>query len=222
MPIHRQNISTRIWRCRVADAQTAQQGPLLVLASASPRRADLLRSMGLEFDVVVTDTDESRHHNERADVYVERLALEKAQAAHRPDAVVIGADTCVSLADDIFGKPEHADHAFSMLRSLSGTCHTVFTGVALVYGNRVATAVERTNVYFNELSDDTINWYISTGEAFDKAGSYGMQGYGGVFVERIEGSPSNVIGLPLHCLVALATRVGVDLNRFRVEARSPL
>ena len=176
--------------------------------------------MGLRFEVIVTDTDESRRDREPAEVYVERLALNKARAAHRDDAVVVGADTCVAVDDAILGKPEHADHAFAMLRSLSGRAHSVFTGVALVYGNRVASCVEQTNVHFNELSDDTINWYISTGEAFDKAGSYGMQGYGGVFVERIDGSPSNVIGLPLHRVVELATRIGIDINSFRDHVNS--
>lgn len=171
--------------------------------------------MGLQFDVVVTDIDETQRDVETAAVYVERLAREKAAAANLPDAVVIGADTCVALDDMILGKPDNADHAFAMLRSLSGRAHTVFTGVACAFGNRIATTVERTNVHFNALSDDTINWYISTGEAFDKAGSYGMQGYGGVFVERIDGSPSNVIGLPLHRVVELAGRIGIDITQFR-------
>ena len=173
--------------------------------------------MGLHFEVLVTDTNETRRDGERADAYVERLARDKAASVRHTDAIVIGADTCVALDDSVLGKPAHADGAFAMLRSLSGRSHAVFTGVALVYGDRVATAVERTEVHFNELSDDTINWYISTGEAFDKAGSYGMQGYGGVFVERIDGSPSNVIGLPLHRVVDLATRIGIDINRFRAQ-----
>ena len=148
----------------------------------------------------------------------ERLARAKAKAPSRSDAVVIGADTCVVLDGMILGKPNNADHAQAMLRSLSGRSHAVFTGVALMYGNRFASCVERTTVTFNPLTDDSINWYISSGEAFDKAGSYGMQGYGGVFVERIEGSPSNVIGLPLHRVVELADQLGIDLKAFRAPS----
>ncbi len=191
--------------------------------------------MGLVFDIVVTDVDETHRGDETPSQFVERLALDKARVGlttgptptgptptgptptgpTSTGAVSIGADTCVVRDGDILGKPRSADDARTMLRSLSGRDHYVHTGVAMVYRDRVATSVETTIVTFNILSDATIDWYISTGEAFDKAGSYGMQGYGGVFVERIAGSPSNVIGLPLHVAVRLGVEIGMDLNRFR-------
>ena len=174
--------------------------------------------MGLAFEIEVSDIDESQWANESAVDYVRRLALAKAQAVAAnsfDNAVVIGADTCVVRDTDILGKPRNANDAKAMLQSLSGRNHVVYTGVAMVYRDRVAAAVERTTVTFNTLSNDIIDWYISTGEAFDKAGSYGMQAYGGVFVERIDGSPSNVIGLPLHLVPRLATEIGIDLNMFR-------
>jgi septum formation protein len=175
--------------------------------------------MGLTFDVEVSDIDESQWPNETPIRYVQRLALAKARAVAAmigsDNAVVIGADTCVVRDTDILGKPRNANDARTMLQSLSGRSHVVYTGVAITYRDRSATAVEPTTVTFNVLSNETIDWYIATGEAFDKAGSYGMQAYGGVFVERIDGSPSNVIGLPLHVVPKLATEIGVDLNTFR-------
>ena len=168
-------------------------GVWVVLGSASPRRKDLLETMGLRFDIVAADIDESTRSNEDPARYVARLARSKALAvladlSGDDHTVVIGADTCVVRDAEILGKPRNADDARTMLQSLSGRDHFVHTGVAMLFRNREATHVETTTVTFNVLSDATIDWYISTGDAFDKAGSYGMQSFGGVFVERIMGS----------------------------------
>ena len=196
---------------------TSSSGAIeFVLASASPRRADLLRSLGLQFRIVVTDIDESLVPGESPTTYVERLARSKALAAPvGPDSVVLGADTTVALDDTILGKPADADEARSMLRSLSGRTHTVYTGVALRRADTVVSTVVATGVTFRHLDDATVEWHIATGEAFDKAGGYGMQGYGGAFVASIVGSPSNVVGLPLHVLDELATQLGVGLASVR-------
>jgi septum formation protein len=201
------------WCCPVADSPPRT----LVLASASPRRADLLRGIGLRFDIEPADVDETRHDDEPAMEYVERVARDKATrvVTRRHDALVIAADTCVALDHDVLGKPVDADEARKMLALLSGREHLVHTGVAIAHGNRIESDVATTTVYFNELDDATVDWYLATGEAYDKAGGYAMQGYGGVFVLAVDGSPSNVVGLPLHLLGALARDVGVDLAHFR-------
>ncbi|HEY1741075.1 MAG TPA: Maf family protein [Acidimicrobiia bacterium] len=200
----------------MADARP-RQPQQLVLASQSPRRADLLRSIGLTFDVVPADIDETRRHDEPAVEYVERLAREKAEriAARRTDAVVLAADTCVAIDDDVLGKPADHDEARTMLQRLSGRDHLVHTGVAVGSHHRIETGVATTSVSFNDLDTATIDWYLATGEAFDKAGGYAMQSFGGVFVRAIHGSPSNVVGLPLHLVTALARDLGVDLAQFR-------
>jgi septum formation protein len=189
----------------------------LVLASSSPRRADLLQSMGLKFVVEPADVDETRHTAEPAIDYVERVARDKVVkiAARRPDAVVLGADTCVAIDDDVLGKPADDDEARTMLRRLSGRAHLVHTGVAVARGAHIESDVATTTVYFNDLDEATIEWWLATGEALDKAGGYAMQSFGGVFVLAIDGSPSNVVGLPLHLVAALARDLGVDLTQFR-------
>ena len=190
----------------------------LVLASQSPRRSDLLRSLGLEFEVEPADVDESRYDGEPAVDYVVRVARDKAMkvAARHPDALVVAADTTVALTPlEILAKPADEHDARSMLTMLSGRSHLVHTGVALARGPIVESEVETTTVRFNDIDEPTLDWYLATGEALDKAGGYAMQGYGGVFVQSIDGSPSNVVGLPLHVVVGLARRLGVDLARFR-------
>ena len=172
----------------------------LVLASQSPRRADLLQSIGLTFEIMPADIDETRHRAEPAVEYVERLAREKAQriAERHSDAMVIAADTCVAVDDDVLGKPVDHGEARTMLERLSGRDHLVHTGVAVAAHERIESDIATTAVFFNELDTATIDWYLTTGEALDKAGGYAMQGFGGVFVLAIDGSPSNVVGLPLH------------------------
>lgn len=192
-----------------------------MLASASPRRADLLHSVGLRFEVVPADIDETRHDGEAAKPYVERLAREKLAkvAKKHTDALVIAADTCVAREPlDVLGKPVDNDDARAMLLSLSGRGHLVHTGVAVANSGQVAAAVATTAVFFYDLDEATIDWYLATGEALDKAGGYAMQGYGGVFVRWIDGSPSNVVGLPLHLVAELAHQTGVELSAFRIPA----
>jgi septum formation protein len=171
-----------------------------VLASGSPRRSELLALLGISFDVVVPDVDEIPLPGETSLDLVARLAAAKAIAiaADRPDAVVIGADTAVDVDGEILGKPEDADCARRMLRTLSGRTHVVNTGVALAVDGEVATARTSSDVTFGALSDADIGWYLGTGEPFDKAGGYALQGAGGVFVTTVSGSVSGVLGLPLH------------------------
>ena len=182
--------------------------PRLVLASASPRRATLLSQIGLTFDVHPSDVVESsldiRSDNPAVEV-TQKLALLKAAtvAQHFDEAIIIGADTLVSLDGELLGKPTDDKNAFEMLTHLNDTSHEVVTGVALVdagTGREVVWA-ETTQVYFRELRNDEIATYIASGEASDKAGAYGIQGRGAAFVRRIEGCYFNVVGLPLASFV---------------------
>lgn len=177
----------------------------LILASGSPRRAAILRNAGLEFDVRVAGVDESRLGQETPEGYVRRLAETKALAVAALEreagerAVVIGADTTVVAGGAMLEKPVDADDARRMLRLLSGRSHDVLTGVALVRmpDRERISFVESTRVIFASLTDEQIDSYIATGEPFDKAGAYGIQGIGGTFVSKIEGCYFNVMGLPL-------------------------
>lgn len=196
------------WRCRVADS------PEIVLASASPRRLELLDRLGVEPTVLPPDIDETPLPAEAADAYVVRLAVAKAAAVAATltgDALVIAADTTVEIDGDILAKPLDAVDAAVMLRRLSGRRHRVFTGVAVRRGDDVRSEVVATGVRFAALTEADIDWYVGTGEPLDKAGAYALQGAGGVFVEAVEGSVSNVVGLPLHTVVRLAAGLGVRL-----------
>ena len=170
----------------------------IVLASASPRRSELLRAAGIEFTVRVADIDETILSGESPEEYVLRLACEKARAVARDGEWVLGADTTVVVNGEIAGKPVDTDDARRMLRMLSGQWHEVLTGVSLVGGGQVLSEVAVTRVKFAELTDAEIDWYVATGEPMDKAGAYGIQGYASRFVESIEGSYSNVVGLPVQ------------------------
>ncbi len=193
----------------------------LVLASASPRRQELLADLGLVFEVRPADIDESVRAGESGVTYVERLAREKAMTVARPGELVLAADTTVDLDGDLLGKPVDADDARGLMRRLSDSTHHVHTGVAAVLTDddtsalaRTASTVVTTAVTFAPVPDEWIDWYIDTGEPFDKAGGYGMQGSAAIFVHRIDGSPSNVIGLPLDATASLVAQVGVDLFDF--------
>ncbi|MFE8597021.1 Maf family protein [Archangium violaceum] len=189
----------------------------LVLASASPRRRELLGQLGLAFDVSAADIDETPHQGEAATAYVLRLAREKARtvATRTPGAWVLAADTTVVLGDELLGKPHDAAEVRDMMRRLSGRTHEVQTGVALAGpgGEHPCehAMVVRTRVTFRPLSEGEIAWYASTGESLDKAGGYAIQGKGGFLVAGIEGSPTNVIGLPLGETLELLARAGVPL-----------
>ena len=171
----------------------------LLLASASPRRAELLRAAGFQFDVQPAHVDESIHVNETPEQYVRRVADAKARAVLHDagNRIVLAADTTVVADDHILGKPLDAADASRMLGLLSGRRHEVLTAVTLARGGRVLTRVALTEVDFAPLSHDEIAWYIASGEPFDKAGAYAVQGLASRFVVRIEGSHSNVVGLPV-------------------------
>ena len=184
----------------------------VILASASPRRHDLLANIGVRFVVRQPDIDESPLEGESPVAYVTRLAATKAAAvAAAPDDLVIAADTTVDLDSRILGKPADDREAASMLRSLSGRTHHVHTGVAVCRNGVELVEACTTLVTFVPLDEAAIQWYISTGEPMGKAGAYALQGAGASLVSRVEGSVSNVIGLPMHVLVQLATRSGVEL-----------
>jgi septum formation protein len=185
----------------------------ILLGSASPRRRDLLAQMGLEFAVVSPDVDETPIGREDPVAYVRRLAIAKSSAITPPDddTLVITADTTVDLGGDILGKPIDAADAVAMLRRLSARTHRVHTGVAVRRGDRLVTDVVTSLVTFVPLTSATIEWYVGTGEPLDKAGAYAIQGAGAVLVQRVRGSVSNVVGLPLHAVVRLAGELGVSL-----------
>ena len=173
---------------------------MLILASSSPRRAELLRAAGIDFDVQSADLDETAYAGETPDAYVRRLAAEKARTVlvHGGAAVVLAADTTVVIDETILGKPADEEDAARMLRLLSGRTHEVLTAVSVARAGAVMlTEVERTIVEFAPLSQFEIDWYVATGEPRDKAGAYAIQGYASRFVTRIDGSYSNVVGLPV-------------------------
>ena len=171
----------------------------MILASRSPRRAELLTAAGIAFEVQAADVDETPRPQETAAAYVERLAIDKARAvfALRPGARVLGADTTVTIDGEILGKPVDEADALRMIRMLSGRPHEVHTGVAVVSPFGVRSAVDTTRVWFSPMTDEDISWYVSTGEPVDRAGAYAIQGLASRFIPRIEGSYSNVVGLPV-------------------------
>ena len=186
----------------------------LVLASSSPRRADLLRQLALEFEVRPADVDETHRPEEPASAYVERLAREKALTVSEPDLIAVGADTAVVHEGHILGKPAHPEEARSMLRRLQDDVHEVFTGIAVSRAGEVESLVDVTKVTMLSMTEDEIADYVETGEPMDKAGAYALQERGGVFVHSVAGSPFTVVGLPIHLLPRLLRRVGADLQRF--------
>jgi len=194
----------------------------VVLASQSPRRRELLTLVGIAHDVVPADIDETPFPHEAPAAYTERLARGKAVAvAHRfPDAVTIGSDTTVVIDGELLGKPEDAADAARMLRQLSGRTHTVSTAVAVARGDRVLSGVEDVAVTFRALTDDDIAAYVATREPMDKAGAYGIQGYGATIVERIDGDFFAVMGLPLLRLTRLLGDVGLTYRFGPVTERS--
>ncbi|MGC8121156.1 Maf family protein [Marinobacter sp. VGCF2001] len=182
----------------------------LILASASPRRAELLRQIGVSFRVMPAEIDETPQPAEPARDYVERLAREKALAVSRaaPDVLVLGSDTSVVLNGEILGKPASEAEAGDMLQRLSGNTHQVMTSVALAQADQCQALVVVTDVTFRELEAAEINAYVATGEPMDKAGGYGIQGLGGIFVRELRGSYSAVVGLPLRETAELLASAG--------------
>jgi len=187
--------------------------PRLVLASASPRRALILRSLGVAFRVAPANVDESLLPGEEVMAAAERLARAKAEAVARDERLpVLGADTVVVREGRILGKPSTPQEARGMLRFLAGGRHEVVTGLCLVANGATYGGVERTGVAFADLSDAEIEWYVATGEPLDKAGAYHVDGRGALFITGIEGSPSNVAGLPVRLLFRLAREAGLRLG----------
>ena len=186
--------------------------PRVILASQSPRRRDLLTLVGIDHDVRPADIDESQLPGESDADHPERLAREKAAAIDVADAVTIGSDTIVVVDGDILGKPRDREHAMQMLRRLSGRTHTVMTGVAASWNGRVVSGLEEVDVTFRPLTDEEIARYVDTGEPMDKAGAYGIQGFGATIVERVEGDYFAVMGLALNRLVRLLRELGLDYD----------
>jgi septum formation protein len=180
----------------------------LVLASGSPRRAEILKRASWPHEVIVAGIDESLQPDEQAAAYVQRLARSKAQAVAQrlEQGLVLGADTTVVVEGQILGQPEDDADARRMLKLLNGKWHEVLTGVALVrVGGESRVDYETTRVRFAEMSESEIDWYISTGEPFGKAGAYAIQGKASLFIEEIEGDYFNIMGLPIRLVYELAT-----------------
>jgi septum formation protein len=190
-----------------------------VLASSSPRRRELLTLIGIGHEVLPADIDESELPGEAPAVYAERLARGKAGviAARAPEALTIGADTIVVIDDQILGKPRDVMDARRMLQLLSGRTHTVYTAVAVARGPEIVSGVEHVAVTFRALGEDQIGRYIATREPMDKAGAYGIQGFGATLVERIDGDYFAVMGLALGRLVELMRRLGVRYDFGRLH-----
>jgi septum formation protein len=183
--------------------------PLLILASSSPRRARILESLGIPFRVLVPNVDETIPEGEDPGAASERLARAKAQAVAPEALPILAADTVVVCEGRILGKPMSSADAAGMLRLLSGRSHEVVTGVCLVSGGVVRSAVDRTTVRFAPMTDAEIAWYVSTGEPLDKAGAYHVDGVGALFVSAVSGSPSNVEGLPVRLVLELFRQAGL-------------
>lgn len=184
----------------------------LVLASASPRRAELLHAAGFAFEVMPSHIDETMRDREAPAQYVRRIAAEKsaavaARGSARGGAIILAADTAVVVDADVLGKPRDDEEAARMLRRLSGRVHQVLTGVSVRQGAYEAGRVVFTDVEFARLSDDDAAWYVASGEGRDKAGAYAIQGLASRFIPRIDGSYSNVVGLPIACVFELLTMI---------------
>ncbi len=189
--------------------------PALILASASPRRREILSNLGLDFQVMASEIDETPLSAEAAPEYVMRLARDKAKdvAARLAQAVVIGADTIVVVDDQLLGKPSSTAQARTMLQQLSQRWHQVLTGVAVINTSTQQQAVDHciTRVKFSALTPEEIEWYLQTREPFGKAGGYAIQGYASLFIEEIAGNYLNVVGLPITLLRHLLGKTGYQL-----------
>ena len=186
---------------------------MLVLASRSPRRNELLRAAGFTFEIRVADVDESILEGESPESYVRRLAEVKAAAvAMNTGEMILGADTTVAVGDEILGKPDDAEHARRMLEKLSGRRHVVYTGVCLRTAGWMHTESSATGVWFDPMEPAEIDAYIRSGEPFDKAGGYAIQGLAGRYIRRIDGSYSNVVGLPVDLVYRMMRKARAELQ----------
>ena len=186
--------------------------PKLVLASGSPRRSEIMNSVGWEFTKDVPDIDESEREGEKPEAYVQRLAREKAEAvgASHPDQIVLAADTTVVIDDRIIGKPVDLDDARRMLRMLSGNWHEVLTGIAVMRNGDVEIGLQRTRVKFAPMNENEIHFLAEKGDPLDKAGAYAVQAQAALFIEGIEGDYWNVVGLPISLVYEIVRRVMGD------------
>jgi len=189
----------------------------VILASASPRRRELLSLLGIAFEVIAPSVDETHLQGEHPPEFCARLSREKAlSVAHdHPECLVIAADTVVVIGDTILGKPQDEDQAHAFLRTLRARTHEVLTGYTVIRldQDRFTAKVVRTTVHFRDMSEEEIAWYVATGEPMDKAGAYALQGHGAAFIDRIDGSHTNVIGLPLSDLYD-------DLKTFDIKLKT--
>ena len=181
----------------------------IILASSSPRRRELLSLIGLQFEVLPSDVDETLLPDEIPWAYAERLARAKAQKSAMTGTVSIGSDTIVVVDGDVLGKPKDEEEAFAMLRRLSGRSHKVMTAVAVAFDGEITSDVVEVGVTFRTLRDDEIVDYIRTGEPMDKAGAYGIQGYGATIVDGVDGDYFAVMGLPVNRMIRLLESVGL-------------
>lgn len=188
---------------------TPRARPRVILASQSPRRRALLSLVGIAHEVRPADIDERYLPDESPRAHAERLAREKAETIREPEAVVIGSDTIVVVDGDVLGKPRDEADAARMLRRLSGRSHTVITAIAVAWRGRVESGVEEVEVAFHPLTDEDIAGYVATREPMDKAGAYGIQGFGATIVARVDGDYFAVMGLSLQRLVRLLGRLGL-------------
>lgn len=192
--------------------------PRVILASQSPRRRELLSLIGVPHEVRPADVDETYRAGEVPRAHAIRLAREKVAAIAEPDAVVIGSDTIVVVDGDVLGKPGSANEAARMLRRLSGRSHLVITAVAVSWRGRMESEAEEVGVTFHDLADERIAAYVATGEPMDKAGGYGIQGFGAVNVARVDGDYFAVMGLPLQLLIRVCERLGLRYDYGPLEA----
>ena len=183
----------------------------VILASASPRRKQFLEELGICFDVREPAIDESPGSMRGASRIVMKLARQKAETCIAPNALVIGMDTLVFVGNERLEKPANQAEARQMLQSLSGRSHRVVTGVALFFNGKWAVDSETTRVYFRKLTRAEIDWYVQTGEPFDKAGGYAIQGFARLFISRIDGCYFNVVGFPVQCFLRLLDRLGLNI-----------
>ena len=181
----------------------------IILASASPRRRELMEMLGYDFEVIVSEVDETMKEGLNPTAQVKDLAYRKAKAVYdqHPDAIVIGADTIVLVDDKILGKPHDEKEAEEMMKMLRGREHQVITGVAILSDKKQHHLSSESNVYFDSITNEEIANYIKTPEAYDKAGAYAIQGWAGKFISRIEGSYYNIMGLPIDKIYAKLKRM---------------
>ncbi len=193
----------------------------IILASGSPRRKELFSHLGLDFELTIPEVDEKVRKGETPEDFCCRISAEKAHAVarHNPDSLVIAADTIVVVEGTILGKPVDDREAFEFLRLLQDRTHEVLTGYTIMHREASRTRTIVTRVHFRTMSSQEIQWYVSTGEPRDKAGAYAVQGIGSIFIDRIEGSCTNVIGLPMSHLYDDLKDFGVALNLIEIGGR---